>query len=106
MIKDNFKRSLLAAALITTGSIFAATSAQATIVDLINGNSGTINGAIFDYTNAQPTGTGFINSFLRVQKDGTEHITLKMAGLAAPPEPVIATPAPEPAKAGVANGQK
>ncbi|HEY4783758.1 MAG TPA: hypothetical protein VIH54_18205 [Chthoniobacterales bacterium] len=72
MIKDNFKRSLLAAALITTGSIFAITSAQATIVDLINGNNGTINGAIFDYTNAQPTGTGFINSFLRVQKDGTE----------------------------------
>src|SRR5438552_623729 len=72
MIKDNFKRSILAAALVTAGVLFAAASAQAAIVDLINGDSGIINGAQFDWTPEQPTGTGLIQPFLRVQADGVE----------------------------------
>ena len=72
MITFNLKRSLLAAALVAAGVLLAATSVQATIVDLINGNSGTINGAQFDWTPAQPTGTGNIQPFLRVQNDPVE----------------------------------
>jgi hypothetical protein len=65
-------RFVLAAALGAAGVLFATTPAQAVIVDLINGDSGTINGAQFDFTNSQPTGTGGIDTFLRVQADGTE----------------------------------
>lgn len=72
MIEHNFKRSMLAAAVVAAGIVFAAGSTQATIVDLINGNSGTINGAQFDWTPEQPTGTGFIRPFLRVQANGIE----------------------------------
>jgi len=72
MIKDNFKRSILAAALVTADVLFAAASAQAAIVDLIHGDSGSINGAIFDFTTQQPTGTGVIQPFLRVQNDPVE----------------------------------
>jgi hypothetical protein len=72
MITFNLKRSLLAAALVAAGVLLAATSVQATIIDLINGNSGTINGAQFDWTPAQPTGTGNIQPFLRVQNDPLE----------------------------------
>lgn len=39
-MKDNLKRSVLAAALVAAGVLFATTSAQATIVDLIQGDSG------------------------------------------------------------------
>jgi len=42
------------------------------IVDLIPVDSGSINGALFDFTTAQPTGTGIIQPFLRVQADGVE----------------------------------
>ena len=72
MTRDNLKRSMLAAALVAAGILFATTSAQATIVDLINGDGGAINGAQFDWTPEQPTGTGNIQSFLRVQADGVE----------------------------------
>jgi hypothetical protein len=68
MTRDNFTRSMLVAA----GVLFATTSAQATIVDLIHGDSGTINGAQFDWTPEQPTGTGNIQPFLRVQANGVE----------------------------------
>jgi len=47
-----------------------------------------------------------IDAIKKIQKDGTEHITLKMVAVAPPPEPVIATPAPEPAKMVAANTQK
>jgi hypothetical protein len=42
-----------------------------TIVDLIYGDSGSINGALFDFTTGQraPTGTGVIQPFLRVSCD-------------------------------------
>src|SRR6266481_2606381 len=45
---------------------------QATVVDLVNGDSGSINGAEFDFTQPQPTGTGVIQPFLRVQADPAE----------------------------------
>jgi len=68
--------SSLNALLITAGALLFATGAHATVVDLINGNSGTItNGygtAIFQFTAPQPTGTGIIQPFLRLQADGTE----------------------------------
>ena len=72
MARNNFKRSMLAGALAANGVIFATTPDQATIVDLMHGDSGTINGAQFDWTPAQPTGTGNIQPFLRVQNDGVE----------------------------------
>lgn len=47
-------------------------TAQATIVDLTNGDSGTINNALFYFSSKQPTGTGVIDPFLRVQADPSE----------------------------------
>ena len=47
-------------------------TAHAVVVDLTNSDSGTINGATFDFTAQQPTGTGVIQPFLRVQANGTE----------------------------------
>jgi hypothetical protein len=73
--RNNFKKSMLAAALLAAGVLFASTPAQATIVDLIHGDSGSINGAIYEYTAPQPTGTGLIQPFLRVQADGVEQAT-------------------------------
>jgi len=67
----NFKRIVSGAAL-AVAVLFFASSAQATIVDLINGNSGTINGAMFEWTDVQTSGTGTIDPFLRVEADGTE----------------------------------
>jgi hypothetical protein len=68
----NFKRIVSGAAL-AVGALFFASSAQATIVDLINGNGpGTINGAMFEWTDSASTGTGIITPFLRVQADETE----------------------------------
>src|SRR6267143_4489033 len=64
--------SSLSALLIAAGALLFATGARATVVDLINGDSGTINGAIFQFTQPQPTGTGIIKPFLRVQADPTE----------------------------------
>lgn len=47
--------------------------AQATVLDLTtSGASGTINGAIYNQGNAQPTGTGVIDPFERMQATGTE----------------------------------
>src|SRR5436309_223488 len=67
----DFKKIVSAAAL-AVAALFFASIHQATIVDLINGDSGTINGAIFEYTPPPETGTGVITPFLRVQADGTE----------------------------------
>src|SRR5260370_40783622 len=68
--------SSLSTLLVAAGSLLLATGARATVVDLINRDSGTITNsygtAIFDFTQAQPTGTGVIQPFLRVQNDPTE----------------------------------
>ncbi|MEY2563230.1 MAG: hypothetical protein QOH88_1423 [Verrucomicrobiota bacterium] len=71
MIKRNFTAALIAA-----GMLAIAGAAQATVVDLINGDSGTVTNqygtAIFQFTQPQPTGTGVIDPFLRIQNNGTE----------------------------------
>jgi hypothetical protein len=56
------------------GALFLVTSANAAIlVDLTaRGSSGTINGALYQQFDPQPTGTGVLNTFLRVQKQGVE----------------------------------
>src|SRR5919206_2867569 len=49
------------------------TVGHATIVDLTgSNNTGSINGAQFAFTTQQPTGTGVIQPFLRVQNTPTE----------------------------------
>jgi hypothetical protein len=71
MIKRNFTAALIAAGMLTIASL-----AQATVVDLINGDQGTVTNqygtAIFQFTQPQPTGTGVIQPFLRVQASPTE----------------------------------
>ena len=71
MIKRNFTAALIAAGMLTIASL-----AQATVVDLINNDQGTITNqygtAIFQFTQPQPTGTGYIDPFLRVQASPTE----------------------------------
>jgi hypothetical protein len=71
MIKRNFT-----AALIAVGMLAMASVSQAVIVDLINHDSGTVTNsygtAIFQFTTPQPTGTGVIQPFLRIQATGVE----------------------------------
>src|SRR5438105_7605486 len=66
----------LSALLIAASALLFASGAHATVVDLINGNSGTITNAYgtatFQFTQPQPTGTGVIKPFLRVQNDPSE----------------------------------
>src|SRR5262245_45624323 len=63
----------LSALCIAAASLFLPLGARATIVDLINGNGpGTINGAMFEWTDFSSSGTGNTDPFLRVQADGTE----------------------------------
>ena len=53
--------------------VFGATSARAVDVDLRTvGASGSLNGATFEQMDQQPTGTGVIDPFLRVQANGDE----------------------------------
>src|ERR1051326_1278911 len=71
MIKRNFTAALVAAGMFAIAGI-----AQATVVNLITNDQGTITNqygtAIFQFTQPQPTGTGYIDPFLRVQANGTE----------------------------------
>src|SRR5437588_6938291 len=72
----NIRVSSICALLIAAAALLTATGARATVVDLINNDSGTITNsygsAIFEFTQPQPTGTGYIKPFLRVQNDPTE----------------------------------
>src|SRR5947209_12151883 len=79
--KDNrnmntMRISSLSALLVAAGALLFATGAHATVVDLVNGDTGTITNqygtAIFEFTQPQPTGTGYIKPFLRVQNDPNE----------------------------------
>ncbi|CAN5486998.1 hypothetical protein BH18VER1_BH18VER1_09700 [soil metagenome] len=71
MIKNNFNIAAIAA-----GMLVALTSAKATVVDLTTANEGSITNqygtAVFQFTQPQPTGTGVIQPFLRVQGSPTE----------------------------------
>jgi len=53
---------------ITSGGRASAETIELTSV----GSSGTINGALFQQTSPQPTGTGVIDSFVRIQNKGVE----------------------------------
>ena len=48
------------------------TSGWATTVDLTVSDSGTINGATFDFYKFNPSGTGVFDPFVRIQENGTE----------------------------------
>src|SRR2546428_9342348 len=73
MITRNLRKSLSAAALVATGFLIASTASRATVVDLTgSNNSGSIGDAQFVFTQPQPTGTGVIQPFLRVQNDPVE----------------------------------
>jgi len=71
MIKRNFTAALVAAGMFAVAGI-----AQATVVDLINNDMGSFTNqygtTIIQFTQPQPTGTGYIDPFLRVQANGTE----------------------------------
>jgi len=59
--------------LTASGLIALSTGAQAEVIDLTGtNNSGRINRAEFDWTPEQPTGTGLIQPFLRVQANPAE----------------------------------
>jgi hypothetical protein len=71
MIKRNFTAALVAAGMFAIASL-----AQATVVDLINNDQGSFTNqygtTVIQFTQPQPTGTGYIDPFLRVQSNGTE----------------------------------
>lgn len=77
--KDNrnmktIRVSSLSALLIAAAAFIFATSAYAAVVDLTTSTnaSGQIGDALFFASDQQPAGTGFIDSFLRVQASPTE----------------------------------
>ncbi|MEO7166737.1 MAG: hypothetical protein ABI787_04910 [Spartobacteria bacterium] len=62
-----------AVALAGAGFMLVSSLAQAKVIDLTGNNTtGRVNHAEFDWTPEQPTGTGYIQSFLRVQADPAE----------------------------------
>ena len=60
---------LVAAAAIGMGT---STSVSGALVNLATGNSGSINGANFEWTSSQATGTGVIDPFSQLQNNGSE----------------------------------
>src|SRR5947207_15526960 len=71
MKNHNVKR--IAVSLAAAAALALSAAANATVIDLTgNNNSGTTNGAQFRWTPGQPTGTGVIEPFVRIQADGTE----------------------------------
>ncbi|HYB95179.1 MAG TPA: PEP-CTERM sorting domain-containing protein [Vicinamibacterales bacterium] len=72
MYPGNRRAILFSAAVVAAAMIWGVDARAATIIDLGTNDSGTSNGAIFEWTPEQPTGTGFINSFVRIQANGTE----------------------------------
>ena len=59
-------------AAVAAAAVWAGTASAATLDLTTAGSSGSINGAIFQQTDPQPTGTGVIDSFLRLQNNGIE----------------------------------
>lgn len=72
MTISNSNKCGLVVAFVAITIVFATTTVRATVVDLANSNSGSIGGAFFQFTPQQPTGTGVIQPFLRVQNDPME----------------------------------
>lgn len=67
MRKQTTKRSSAVWPLAVGTLVLTPTVLKAVQVDLASGNSGEINGALFVWTDNQPTGTGYIDSFVRIQ---------------------------------------
>jgi hypothetical protein len=64
---------MIARSIVLIVGIVCSSVGYATIVDLTGSNdSGTINGAQFVFTTPQPTGTGVIQPFLRIENTPTE----------------------------------
>ena len=65
---------MIARGIVLIGAIIICTTVgHATVVDLTGSNdSGTINGAQFVFTTPQPTGTGVIQPFLRLENSPVE----------------------------------
>ena len=79
MVKINGRRSnqllgvIKPALFAIAGMVAFINPSSGTVVDLTgSNNSGSINGAQFVFTNPQPTGTGVIQPFLRVENSPTE----------------------------------
>jgi hypothetical protein len=70
-LNHNMNRKIKQLAVLSLALVLSAT-ARATIVDLTTGDSGTVNDALFYFSSKQPTGTGVIDPFLRVQNDPNE----------------------------------
>lgn len=71
----NIKRTAAFWSLTAGAFALTATATQGATVDLATGNSGEVNGALFVWTDTQPTGTGYIDPFVRIQghdKSGIE----------------------------------
>jgi len=69
----NLTSTKLAATFIAGGLALIPALGRASVVDLTGtNNTGRINHAEFDWTPEQPTGTGYIKSFLRVQANSSE----------------------------------
>jgi hypothetical protein len=57
---------------VSLAAVVFASACPATVVDLTQNDSGSINDALFYFSSKQPTGTGVIDPFLRVQNDPQE----------------------------------
>jgi len=70
----NMRKTLIAtvAGLVVTACLTASAVPVTVINVTTSGTSGTANGAIFAYDNPQPTGTGYIDPFLREQNNVSE----------------------------------
>ncbi len=73
VIMNNRTSKNITAAIVAAGFTAFSLAANASVVDLTgSNNSGTVNGAQFDWTPAQPTGTGVLDPFVRIQANVTE----------------------------------
>ncbi len=65
-------KNIITSILITTACLGASGVAKATVVDLTQTNSGSINGALYSISYVQPAGTGIYDPFLTIQANTTE----------------------------------
>ena len=68
------RRSILTAGAVALAIIISTQVAHAAVIDLTtDGSSGSANGALFYQFDSIPTGSGVIDSFLRIQGMGVQH---------------------------------
>jgi len=67
------RKTLIAVVGLAVTSCLTATAADVTVIDVTTaGSSGAANGAVFSFADPQPTGTGYIDPFLREQNSPSE----------------------------------